>query len=194
MSRSRLYSFINIAGLAIALTAALLIYSHVVKEFKTNRFHENREHIFRVTTSGIFSDQWSYSSCAPMGPYALSEIPEVQNYTRIARTKYLIQTDDSTDFIEPERTIQADARFFDIFTFPLVAGGIPKPDASHWCVITESQAEKLFGNTKPIGETIRVKHDTQITAKPHEYQVVAVMKDIPAWSTIQADIVLTMVP
>lgn len=190
LSRSRLYTCINIAGLAIALTAALLIYGHIMKETRTDRFHPQKENIYRITTSGVFSDKWGCSTCAPISVYAAQEIAAIKDYTRLSgQSQYFVQTNTSTGFINPGKTLLADASFFNMFNFPLICGDIPKRDKEKWCILSATTAQKLFGNQNPTGLSLQAKKNQFIGTKAEEYQIIGVMADIPAWSSIQTDIV-----
>ena len=190
LSRSRLYTYINIAGLAIALTAALLIYGHIMKEARTDRFHPQKENIYRITTNGVFNDNWGCSTCAPMGVYATQEIAAIKDYTRLCgQYQYTIQLNTSTGFINPGKTLLADASFFSMFNFPLIYGDIPKHSKEKWCILSAATAQKLFGNQNPTGLSIQAKKTLFNGAKADEYQIIGVMADIPAWSSIQADVV-----
>ena len=77
LSRHRLYTVINITGLFIAFTAALLMYGFVVKEWRTDRFHENKEDIYRVTFQKAGNEFWESEFCSHMAELARQEIPGV---------------------------------------------------------------------------------------------------------------------
>lgn len=186
--RNKLYSIINVAGLSIALTASLLIYSHIVKELKTDRFHQNGENIYRVNLSGIFNTAWSSVTCDGLGPALKNEIPGVEYYTRLERSKYLIKTPEATDYIQPDHCIFTDNHFFRMFTFPLVSGNIPDETKENWCIISEKYARFCFGNENPAGKLLTVKAD-DYSGKTEEVRIAGVMKNIPDCSSIQADVV-----
>lgn len=189
MKSNKLYTFINILGLSISLTASLLIYSHVVKEFKTDRFHENGENIYRANLSGIFNSTWSAVTCDGLGPALKNDIPGVKHYTRIFREKFQIKSAEATDFIQTEHCIYTDNDFFRMFSFPLITGNIPEETKENWCVISEKYAKLCFGEEDPTGEMLVLKPDVNFK-QGEEVRIVGIMKNIPDWSSIQADIVL----
>lgn len=192
IKKNRLYTVINVLGLSLALTASFLLYSHVVKGLKTDRFHENGENIYRINLSGIFSNEWSICCSDGLGPALQKDLPGIENYARIYRWKYQIKTSDSVDYILPEHVILTDNRFFRMFSFPLVTGEVPEEAEKDWCVISEKYARFCFGQEDPVGKMLIVQRNQDQKAK--EVQITGIMKDIPAYSSIQADIVINCEP
>lgn len=193
LMQGKIYAFINIIGLTVAITAALLIYSHVAKEFKTDQFHENRENIYRITTAMFNNTTWSHYCKTVISPEVQSVIPGIHEYVRIEPEKIDIKTDEKGAYTPGNACIKTDPQFFSVFNFPLVAGTIGRQDEP-WVVISEKAAEHYFRNENPIGKTIRTQQISFKKATERKYNIVAVMKDIPTWSTIQADFVINFLP
>lgn len=193
IKRNRLYTTVNVLGLSIALTTSLLLYTHVVKEFKTDRFHENGENIYRVNLAGIFTTAWCAYSCDGLGPAMQKDLPGVEHYARIYRAKYQIKAEDAADYIQPEHVIHTDNQFFHMFSFPLVAGEIPESTEEDWCILSEKYARLCFGEENPVGKVLVLQPDNK-GQNPEEVRIAGIMKDIPAWSSIQADVVLNCEP
>lgn len=188
-SRNRVYTIINIGGLVIALTAALLIYSHVVKEWQTDRFHVGGEHIYRVTCQHPGYDYWSTEFCSPMAENARKEIPGVKDYVRlVAPQALLVRNEQTGEFFPEDRCVYTDPQFFSVLSFPLIAGRVDSATGPAWAVLSERIARKYFGNEPAVGQTLTLRYPD----RPEEmnYQVVALMKDIPDRSSVQADILL----
>lgn len=188
-SRNRVYTIINIGGLAIALTAALLIYSHVVKEWQTDRFHENGKTIYRLTLKSSYAQNWSSYTSAPMGPYTMEAYPGVKNFVRVLQTDdHIVRRVTDTEFSNHIRCIYTDRQFFDMFTFPLLAGTVRGND-SDWVVVSRSFANRFWSDKSPVGELLVLKNLWEVDDKGKEFRIVAVMEDFPVASTLQADIV-----
>ena len=188
-ARNRVYTIINIGGLAIALTVALLIYSHVVKEWQTDRCHVGGEHIYRVTCQHPGYDYWSTEFCSPMVENAGKEIPGVKDYVRlVAPQSFLVKNEQTGEFFPEDRCIYTDPQFFSVLSFPLIAGTVDSATGPAWAVLSERITRKYFGNEPAVGQTLTLRYPEG----PEEmnYQVVAVMKDMPDRSSIQADILL----
>ena len=68
---------INTIGLAVALTASVFIYTFLVKEWQTNTYHENIDHIYRITVQTDGNTYWGAEVCSSLGEIAKAELPEV---------------------------------------------------------------------------------------------------------------------
>lgn len=188
---NKVYTIINISGLAIALTIALLIYSFIIKEVQTDRFHKNSNEIYRVIVKQSPSTPYKATLCEPLAPAIQDRVPGVKSYTRIWANNLKVKTEQDTEFGRPEVCLHCDQSLFTMFTFPITTGEITPKTAKGWVVISQNAALRYFGNTNPVGRTISMKNENIFAwLKPlPDYQVVAVMQDIPAWSTIQADFI-----
>ena len=71
------YFVINTIGLAVALTASIFIYTFLVKEWQTNTYHENIDHIYRITVQHDGNTHWGAEVCSSLGEIAKAELPEV---------------------------------------------------------------------------------------------------------------------
>ncbi|MCR9013256.1 ABC transporter permease [Gabonibacter chumensis] len=188
LSRHRLYTVINITGLFIAFTAALLMYGYVVKEWRTDRFHENKEDIYRVTFQKAGNEFWESEFCSPMAEQARQEIPGVKNFVRVTAPQTLLVKPENSREYTPENPCRyADFQLFQVFSFPLVQGDTQIP-RKYWIVISEKMARKYFGKENPLGKEITIKKTNDDLGIP--YHIAGIMKNIPDRSSIQADFIL----
>lgn len=186
-SRSKIYTVINVVGLTVAMTAALLIYSHVVKEWKTDRFHQNGADIYRVTEKSVYSQSWEAAMPAQIGPYAKAEFPGIKEFVRVVqRPDYGVKRVEDREFSSGNICVFTDKQFFSVFTFPLLTGNVAEDWGKDWIVVSKQYAEKHFGNGDPLGQLVVLKDLFYNEDKGREFRVVAVMDDIPAHSTLQA--------
>lgn len=191
--RNKSYTLINLTGLTIALTASLLIFKHINREWESDRFHPNTKKIYRVTHSDQNSPRWSGLTYGIIGPYAQKEIPGIENYARCFLPQSLgIQLEENTELFLESACMYADLSFFDLFHFPILTGNIHTSDISNWVVLSSRKAEQLFGTQNPIGKTIRAKYISREDSGK-EFQVIAVMDNFPPTSSVQADIILSPV-
>ncbi len=129
LQRNKLFAFINILGLAIGMTAFILIMLWVKDELSYDRFHDNADQICRLIS---YTDQGGKPfkaavSPAPSGKYLMENIPEIINYTtfRPFSENMLVSIDpgDSTQstksFYESSRVF-VDSNFFDVFSFKYI--------------------------------------------------------------------------
>lgn len=196
LQRQRLFSFINILGLSVGMTSAILMYLYVSSELSHDRFHVNADQIYRINQTFIWGEEndHQFASTGPGVSYAIAqEIPEVEQVVRIHTPgDFLISYTDTkgqVTSIDQEKVLAADSNFFQAFTFPLVKGN-PKTALQNpqTLVMTEAVAKKYFGSEEPLGKMVRLgEGDAQQT-----YEVTGVAKDIPTNSYIQFDVMLSM--
>ena len=179
LKRDKVFSLVNIFGLAVGLTAVLCITLFVVHQINYDNFHQNGDRIYRlsITTSGDGIDSQSSQFTPPIGPAAKAEVPEIEEYARISfTTRFVVAFNDK--FIMLNDVFYADTSFFDMFTFPLLAGNPKTALAVPFSVVlTEEAAHKIFGNENPLGKSIRLDI--------YDYTVTGIVKPPPVNSHIQ---------
>ena len=158
LARHRIYSAINIIGLAIGLAFCIITYLFVHHEWTYDSFHENADHIYRVyvqTPSGIGEDPRATDGAALREAF-----PEMQT-ARSGGEFGKIGTDD--------RAFEAlwsyvDPNFLEIFSFPVIRGEAALQD-KYSALITERIAEKYFKDANAIGEVLPIQHFNPILRK-----------------------------
>jgi putative ABC transport system permease protein len=181
----RLYSFLNIAGLAAGLYCVLLIILWVDRNISMDRFHENGRNIYRVlknSQSGNGQLNTSSALPGPLAPALTREVPEIRDAIRLTWTKKLLFTKGEKSFFE--YGFYADSSFFQVFSFNLVQGNPSSVLNDPFSVtISEKLAHKYFGRSDVIGETVIINNDEVCI-------VTGVFRDVPAHSSITFDYVL----
>jgi putative ABC transport system permease protein len=185
LKKNSLFSAINIAGLSIGLAASIIIYLWVYDELSYDRFHEDGSRIFRVERDMQIEDERMHVpiTAAPVGPKMLEQYPQVEDFARVAYDNVQVQ-DENMDFFN-ERLFYADSSFFDIFSFRLISGTNDCLVEPFTVAISESYAQKYFGETLQPGSVLNVNY--QGTVRP--YNVTAVFEDFPHNSHLQADLI-----
>ena len=179
MGRYKLYSAINLAGLAVGIACCLMIGLLIVDELQYDRFHQHADRIFRLTTWIEINHP---KANAHLGPRLVEDFPEVEQVVRLARlpTKTLTAYLDR-EFLE-EKLLYASPGFFDVFSFTLVLGdpitALAPPDA---IVISQDMAKRYFGDADPIGKPLRISAWSETTT----LQVTGVLGDLPRHSHIE---------
>ena len=174
MKRHKGYSFINIAGLAIGMACCILILLYVADELSYDRFHKNKDRIYRVNAiSSIGTTSRRYATVPPaLAPGLADSIPEIEAFTRLMETPSLRgRIDDNS--IEITDCFFVDSAFFNIFTHEFIAGApesvFENPDS---IVITEETADRLFGDESPMGKIIDLGESRVV-------QIRGVIKNVP---------------
>jgi putative ABC transport system permease protein len=184
--KTKLYSLVNILGLAIGMTACLLILHYVSYEKSYDKFHEAGERIYRLRyeRSDSSGAAVKFASCTPPAAGFIRErYPEVEKIARIQNRRAVVSFGDRK-FTE-ERMYFAEPDFLDILEFKFIKGdpliGIREANNAF---ISQSTARKYFGNQDPMGKTFSVD-------KKVDYQVAGIFADIPQNSHLKFDILLS---
>src|ERR1051326_90419 len=182
--KNKVFSFINVIGLAIGMAACIVIMLFVLFEKSFDNFH--KKNIYRLNEvqkfEGMVSSQKVALSMFPMGPTLKNEFPEIKSYTRIWwNTKY--QMTYAEKRIHIPQIFFVDSTFLQIFDFKLIKGDretvLQKPNSA---VLSEATAEKLFGPEDPLGKTI-----THFGGDTTTFIVTGVLQNVPQNSQLQFD-------
>lgn len=188
--RYKLYSTINILGLAVGIAFCLLIYLFVQFEFSMDQFHEHKERIYRVENVSLWDGELKRSTIlpCPLVPAMADEIPEIEKFSRYHGGGILFSLQGKK---ENETVHYVDPDFLDIFSFHLLKGdkkaALSNPKS---IVISESIAQKYFGEEEPLGKTMYAQ--SLRSGEEKEFTVSAIIQDTPKNSSIKADILLNM--
>ena len=171
MKKNKLFTVINISGLAIGMACAILIFLWVDFELSHDDFHLNKNEIYKVSYKNE-----SYYCPGPLAAYLKKEFPEIKETTPyLHRGKSKLTLNNNGYFSEGAFVSQS---FFDIFSFPLIKGNIETlltdPNS---IVITQELAKRIFGTDDPIGEVILI--DDGYLTKTEPMTVTGILKDIP---------------
>jgi putative ABC transport system permease protein len=196
LRRQRFFSMVNLLGLTVSISSALLIYLYIEHELSYDRFHPAADRIYRVNQTFIWgeNDQNQFASTGPGVATAVrAELPEVELLTSIHTpgSQVLSYSHPSGEVIsfEEEKTLAADTNFFQMFNFPLIRGEASRAlRQANTLVLTASTARKYFGDDNPLGKLMRVgRADHQQT-----FEVTGVTADPPDNSYITYDVLMSM--
>jgi len=181
--RNKLFSVINIAGLAISMSVGLLLISFLSDLKSYDQFNTRKDRIYRVISMRTGSDHqtWPFASTSVLAGKLIKE-----NVAGVEEAS-IISKEFGTDVSYKDKTMPmdwtwADNSFLKIFTFPLSKGdpatALKEP---YSVVVTQNAAKKLFGTEDPIGKTL--------VFDSLSYTVTGVLEDIPKFSHIQLEVV-----
>ncbi len=186
--RNKIFSVINIAGLAIGLASAMLIILYVKDEKGFDRFNKKGDHIYRVALRAKLGGVENETGITGylQGPRFTENVPGIQSFVRISQGTEDIKVGDD---IQSQEILYVDSNFFSMFTFPLVSGD-PKSCLTQprSIVLSEKAAKRQFGNINAVGKEVMLREDSVLVP----YWVSAVAKDCPQNSTIQFDVLLPL--
>ena len=187
IKRHKVYSGINILGLAIGIAACLLILQYVSFELSYENFQTNKDRIYRVEQdrydNGKLSTQWAAGAFG-VGNAFKDAIPEIEEYVKVIQNNKVI-TEVQNQPLKIDKVFFATNSFFNVFTYPLITGdkntALKEPFTA---AISESTAKKVFGTTNVVGKQIELNRNSN-------YIIKAVYKDAPVNTQIRPDILLS---
>lgn len=189
LQRSKAYAFINVLGLALGITCAVLIFMLVRYHLSFDTFHANSDRIYRMVTEfhneTISLDQ---GVPTPLGKAFRNDFAFAEKTARvITYENQLISVPNSRDnkkFEEEKGVAYVEPDFFNILNFPLLEGDkktvLAEPNSA---IVTQKIAEKYFGKTNAIGQVIRINNETN-------YKITGILKDLPVNTDREQEIYL----
>ena len=191
LMKSKVFSLLNVTGLAVGLASAFLIIQYLDFELGYDQFHRNKNEIFRVSTDQYENGNLINSTAGTFygaGAFMKENFPEVENVTRFyrwpANTGIVFMAGNT---IYNERNyLFAEPDFFKVFPSMLLKGDPGKCLTDPRSIIMSKRlAEKLFGTSDAIGKTVfGLDRQKQI------FTVTAIMNNLPANSHFDADLIL----
>ena len=183
MRKHKGFSFINIFGLSVGIACVMIIILWVSYETSFERHHDQAERIFRVGSenTNVSPPSKMVVTPPPLSPALLQEFPEIENSTRLSRGggKKLFSYNDKHFY---ESFYPVDPSFFAIFSFDFIKGDAGSALSDPYSlVLSETMAQKLFGNQTALGKVVQFDQKTNFIVK-------GIFKNIPASSHLQCDI------
>ncbi|QJW89881.1 FtsX-like permease family protein [Spirosoma taeanense] len=176
LRKHKAFSFINIVGVAVGLACFLLIALYVRDELNYDRYNQHADRIYRVTRTFLSSDKAPSLRLAqlapPFGPLLKQEFPEAEQVVRTLDNNSLLRYGEHS--FNEQDLFFAEANLFNVFSFNLVSGNPDQALANPFSIMfSRPMAEKYFGNENPVGKTVRLENQYDLT-------VTGVFEPLPA--------------
>jgi putative ABC transport system permease protein len=183
--KNKVFSLINITGLATGICVCFFALLYVHFELNRDSYNQKADNIYRLVTDVKTSAGINYeSSSTPMGPAMKAAFPEVRDMARVFMDDMILQS--NPDNAVKEEVAYADSSAFKIFSWPLLRGDISHLfNAPCDVVLSETAAKKYFGNADPMGQTMLINGKAKC-------RVTGVMKDIPYNSHLRVDVLFSI--
>jgi len=183
LSRQKVFSLINIVGMAIGLACGILLSLWIFDELSYDKFHENGENIYRVLENQSYSSQNMQVAVtpAPLAESIKGDFPEVVGVTRYDDSYAQDFKVDDKEFSEIMGAF-VDEEFLQMFSFPIIKGNQNPLSKKISIVITEGTAKKLFDDEEALGKNISLYEKN--------FEITAIIQNVPENSHISFDYLL----
>ncbi len=190
--KNKVFSLINILGLAIGMAACLLILQYVRFELSYDDFHKETENAYRVayqSYKGSVLESQNARTYPALGAVLQADFPEVADFTRLVILGEAVITYEQASVRETQIYL-TDTSFFHLFSFPILRGNAQTALAQPFTVlISRSMADKIFGQTDPMNQVIAL-HSNNLDGAA-SFTVKGVFEDIPANAHLKPQILLS---
>ncbi|MCO6359752.1 ABC transporter permease [Roseivirga pacifica] len=184
--KNRVFSFINIAGLALGIAASLLILQYVNYELSYEDFNKNAERVYRLKTNrydkGELSTEWA-AGVVSIGPILHENLPQVVEYARLSGTSGVMSRED-IEFKE-EKMYFSSPGVIELMDLKILHGEAKESlNSLYTIVVSETAAKKYFGKVEVVGETLYFNKNRPV-------KIGAVFQDLPANTHFKFDILVS---
>jgi putative ABC transport system permease protein len=195
IKKQKVYSLINFIGLAIGLSVTLVITLYIIDDLTFDRFHENRDQIYRFLSIGVKRGTKNSITAGALVQNAMQTIPEVKYATRVTRGGRVSLGPVGTNFNNPDdgtsiraEAILADAQFFNVFDFKILEGASGEALGRQENVfLTPRVAQALFADGSAVGQPIAIRG-------LEDAKVVGIVEAPPSNSHIQFEMIIPLIP
>ena len=183
--KSKVFSFINLAGFSLGFVPAIFIALYVIDELSFDAFHTNADRIYRITETirDETGERQGVGAAAQVAPTTVERLPEVERAVRVAAFGRL--TLGYGEFRDFEENWFVDANFFKLFDFQFIAGNPETAlDEPYSIVLTQTLATKYFGDELPLGKSMYGSFENEVT-------VTGIIEDFPSNSHLNPSLLFS---
>jgi putative ABC transport system permease protein len=199
IKRQKIYSLINIAGLAAGLACCAVIILYVTNELTYDSFHPDAGRIFRVAAhrKSAIGEFRGASTAGPLASVLKADYPQVEKAVRVVpppeNASHVLVVRDEKRFFE-NRVWFVDKDIFQLFRIPFLRGNPQTALANPYsAVITEGIARKYFGDEPPLGKTLRIEIDYDTgSVEGRDFEITGIVENAVSNTHFKYDLLLSM--
>lgn len=188
--KQKLNSWLFISGLALALMCVLFIGVYVQDEQGYDQFFEGSEYVYRVNIDGKMGPEEFLGGTTPppVGKALVDNFPEIEEFTRVYKSSpenVSYSKGEDTKVFSETNLYSVDSNFLSFFPYQILSGNVKTGLSDPYSIVlTETTAQKYFGDEEPIGKELQLDE----WSKP--FNVTAVLADLPSNSSLQFDLLI----
>jgi len=184
LRRFKIYSFINICGLALGMAVSFVIFLYVNNELAYDKYNPNADNIYRIITNDEPFSTEQPNTPFILAPTLIKDFPEIVDIARIKRLGASIKIEEK--FNSVKNFISADPSVFNIHDIQLIAGNVETVLADPYSIaLSESTVKKYYSDENPIGKILTIKN----YGETYDLKITGIFKDLPRQSTFQANFI-----
>ncbi|WP_353721640.1 ABC transporter permease [Dyadobacter sp. 676] len=191
LARHRVYTAINLIGLAVGMAGAIVIFQLVKYHLGVDRYHRNADRTYRVVVDLHLEDgsvEHERGSTFRLHETLKKEFAYVKDAAYLAHKETTIRADregESRKFLEKEHVVFTNADFFKIFDYKWISGNANALKAPNQAIVTERYARKYFGNGNALGKVIRADNLENLV-------IAGVVADYPEQTDFRKDLFISL--
>lgn len=187
--KQKMYTVINVMGLATGLTAFLLLSAYISFERSYDKFFSGYDNIYRLTTDQIIGGEITVRDAMSFYPSGLAlknEIAEVTDYTTTIKFEPIVIRNDD-DLTNEKGVIGADRNFLKLFNYKILYGDTSRMAEPNQLILTRSKAIEYFGTEDVAGETLFIHSGFETS-----FDIAAIIEDIPLNTHYKFDVLMSL--
>lgn len=182
LKRNKVFALINVIGLTIGITCSVIMFILVDHELGYDKFHDNFDNLYRVTSTRLNNGETAYGIGMPKPlPAAMKEdIAGLENLAFFSHSRFgmftvVDEAGQEKEFMETKGLVYTEPSLFEMFTWPLIEGDTDALDEPNTVVLDEKTAQLYFPDQSVMGKTIRLNGSTSL-------KVIGVVRSSPQQS------------
>ncbi|MEP1093788.1 MAG: ABC transporter permease [Cyclobacteriaceae bacterium] len=190
ISRNKVNTAVSITGLVVSFIASIAILQYVQFEKSYDDFHGTAERLFRATNRMTTSSGTTLNAATFYGAKEdfLNEIPEIVNSAQIFVSNSALLEKEEQSILE-EDVLFVTPEFFDLFNFPMVAGGMEPSPNPNSIYLSKRVAEKLFPEGDYLNKTLEV---SGVLGQVWTATISGVFENLPVNTHVRADVIFPL--
>ena len=189
---NKVFSLINITGLALGIAGSIVIFQLVKYHLSTDSYHKNANNIYRVVMDlhlGDGSIEHEKGSPFILHKTLKKDFASVKNVAYVGKEEVVISVMKPNDvvdkYLEKESVVFTNSEYFDLFDYQFLEGKSISLNIPNSVILTEKFAKKYFGNSNPVGKILKINNLQNI-------KVVGLLKNYPTNTDLKTDIFISL--
>jgi putative ABC transport system permease protein len=192
LKRNKVFSFINITGLALGIAGSIIIFQLVKYHLSTDSYHKDAKNIYRVVMDlhlGDGSVEHEKGSPFILHNTLKKDFASIRNVAYVGKEELIISVIKINGvvnkYLEKESAIFTNSEYFDLFYYQWLVGNPSSLNNPNSVILTEKYAKKYFGNTNPIGKILKIN-------SLQDLKVVGLLKNYPENTDLKTDVFISL--